>query len=340
MPIKGLSEQRRMPRLGKIRLGRKVPTKDGNSERPEASKVFVLPPELEAIYGKECAELPIMIPVEDDELWASQYYKRYSLTRGLVCKGDGETCRRMLDAMTGAIANRETKEIVWKEGLPCDGMGCPDYKAKACKEVMHLQFIMPDVPGLGIWQIDTGSVNSIRNINSAAAMVRAVYKRLAFIPLLLTLEPVEVVNPDDGKKKIVRVLNLRVRGTMRELMLQAAKPFNELLLPAPVDTEPPADDGIDSIEVIPEAEVKPRPPDFLDGNKTEPSAPASVVVGIDMVWLDESLTKLHWKTATVLSYLKTVYGAASGTITESLLIMTLEQRAAFVKEIDERLKMR
>ena len=241
MPIKGLSEQRRVPRLGKIHLGRKVPTKSGDSTRPEASDYFVMPPELVHIFGEECNELPIMIPTEDDEVWANQYYKRYSMTRGLVCRGDGITCRRMIDAKTGGVADRNTKEIVWKEGLPCDGMDCPDYKVKACKEVLNLQFIMPDVPGLGVWQIDTSSINSIRNINSGAAMVRLVYKRLAFIPLLLTLEPIEVVNPDDGKKKKVRVLNFRVNGTMRELMALAAKPYTELLLPAPAEDEPPSD---------------------------------------------------------------------------------------------------
>lgn len=243
MPIKGLSEQRRLPRLGKIHLGKKVPNKNKDGEHPEATTYFVLPPELENVFGKECAALPIMIPVEDDELWASQYYKRYSNVRGLTCRGDGVTCRRMVDTKTGEVANRKTEEIVWKEGLPCQGQDCPDYKAKECKEVMNLQFIMPDVPGLGIWQVDTSSVNSIRNINSGAAMVRAVYKRLVFIPLLLTLEPQEVVNPDDGKKKTVRCLNLRVRGTMKELMAQASKPFTELLLPAPADTEPPLDNG-------------------------------------------------------------------------------------------------
>jgi hypothetical protein len=149
----------------------------------------------------------------------------------------------MVDIKTGAIADRDTKEIAWKEGVPCAGTKCPDYisKPQLCKEVMNLQFIMPDVPGLGVWQIDTSSINSIRNINSVASLIREIYKRIAFIPLVLTLEPTEVINPDDGKKKTVRVLNLRVRGTMRELMALAAKPYMELMMPAAAEDEAPLD---------------------------------------------------------------------------------------------------
>lgn len=256
-PIEGLTETRRLPRLGKIRLGTKVKNAQG-VEYPKALDYFLVPPEVAAVSGEKPTELDIMIPVEDDEMWASQYYKRYSRTRGLVCKGDGKTCRRMVDVKTGETANRDTKEIVWKEGLPCMGQKCLSYQVKPqeCKEVMHLQFIMPDVPGLGVWQIDTSSVNSIRNINSEAAMTRAVYGRLVFLPLRLTLEPTEVVNPDDGKKKTVRVMHLRVKSTMRELMTQAVKPARELLLPPPTEDEAPEDNAGEIVETV---TTKPTP---------------------------------------------------------------------------------
>lgn len=253
-PIKGLSERRRMTRLGKIRLGIKVPNNSGNGDHPKATDYFVVPEEVAALYGETPTELPIMIPIEDDEFWCSQYYRRYSKTRGLVCKGDGVTCNRMVDTKTGDVAGRTTTEVYWKNEMPCAGRECPDYQGKKCQEVMNLQFILPDVPGLGIWQIDTGSINSILNINSAAAMVRAVYKRISFIPLLLTYEPCEVNNPDDGKKKTVRVLNLRVRGTMKELMIEAAKSASELLLPPPEEPEAMPEDGTHLEAVLAEAE--------------------------------------------------------------------------------------
>lgn len=253
MPIAGLSENRRLPRLGKIRLGVKVPNSSGSGEHPKAVDYFVIPAELAADLAKvmgyqgkpedfKPAEIPVMIPMDDEEYWCSQYYKRYSMTRGLVCKGDGRTARRMIDKDTGAIADRNTKEVVWKDGVPCKGRECPDYQGKLCQEVMNLQVLMPDVPGLGVWQIDTGSINSIKNVNSAAMMLRVMFGKVWGIPLLLTLEPQEVNNPEDGKKKTVRVLNLRIRGTVREINeLVAGKSAMLLPAPEPDETEAPAD---------------------------------------------------------------------------------------------------
>jgi hypothetical protein len=258
-PIKGLSENRRLIRLGKIHLGIKVKNKNG-VEYPKATDYFVCPPEVQAVYGEQPDRLDIIIPVEDEEMWCSQYYRQYSRTRGLICRGDGETCRRMIDRQTGAIANRDSKEVVWKEGLPCPGRACPDYQGKKCQEVMNLQFLLPRVPGLGIWQIDTGSVNSIRNINDNAAMLRAVCERVSWIPLTLTLEPKEVVNPDDGKKKVVRCLNLRHDKGLLEILDASAKPRATLLIPVPLEDQKPLDetpdDGVIEEEVTPPSQSK------------------------------------------------------------------------------------
>ena len=293
MPIKGLSEQRRLPRLAKFHLGIKKTSERTGKEYPTATEYFVIPEEYQQYLGEKPTELSIMIPVEDDELWASQYYKCYSRTRGLTCRGDGVTCKRMIDTATGEKANRDTKDVVWKVGLECKGRECPDYQAKECKETMNLQFIMPDLPGLGVIQIDTSSINSIRNINSDAEMIRAVYKRIAFIPLLLKLEPQEVVNPDDGKKKTVRCLHLRTNGTMRELMIQAAKPVTELLLPpSPAEDEAPLDQENGKDEPEPKIITTPQEAQdikekglFAEGDCTpstsKPAAPANVIRKID-----------------------------------------------------------
>jgi len=241
MPIKGLSEQKRLPRLGKIRLGIKKISPRTKREYPSATDFFVCPPEVQAIYDEKPKRLDVIIPLEDEEVWASQYYRQYSRSRGLVCKGDGETCRRMVDTETGDVAGRDTKEVTWSEGGTCAGMNCPDYKSKSCQEVMNLQFLLPKVPGLGVWQIDTGSINSIRNINNCATMIRAMCGRVSWIPLLLTLEPTEVVNPDDGKKKTVYCMSLRYERSAESLLTDSEKPRLQLLLSAPADDEAPED---------------------------------------------------------------------------------------------------
>ena len=275
-PIKGLTENRRLIRLGKLHLGIKVEKLDPKTGEPvyntrgeiitypKATTYFVCPPEVQAVYGEKPDRLDVIIPVEDDEMWCHQYYRQYSRTRGLICKGTGETCNRKIDQQTGAIANRDTKEIVWKEGLPCEGRECPDYQAKKCQETMNLQFLLPRVPGLGVWQIDTGSVNSIRNINDNAAMLRALCDRVSWIPLTLTLEPKEVTNPDDGKKKIVRCLNLRHDKGLLEILEARDKPRTTLLIPMPAEDQQPLDETPED-DVIEGEIVSPSKPQ--KGNK-------------------------------------------------------------------------
>ena len=224
MPIKGLTERRRLPRIGKIHLGIRVQSKNKKGEDieyPKAVDYFVFDPqhpqydELVKTYGEQPKELHVVFPLDDAEAFASQYYRLYSRSRGLVCKGDGETAMRMFDTKTGALANRDSKEVANKE-CTCQGRECPEYGRRGCGEVMNLQFLLPEVSGFGVWQIDTGSINSILNVNNALDLVRQIYGRVNMVPLVLALEPKEVTNPDDGKKKTVRVLNVRSEDKMIE----------------------------------------------------------------------------------------------------------------------------
>jgi len=235
MPIKDLSDSVRMPRLGKIHLGIRHPEKG----YPMKVDYFVLPKDhpsygkLVELFGEKPKELRILIPVEDAEEWATQYYKAYNQTFGLVCKGDGETAFRMSDSKTGELPKANVPGTVTMKEIPCAGIGCPEYQAKKCHEVMNFKFIIPEVPGLGVWQIDTGSKNSILNINSCAKIIKKAFGRISMIPLTLTFEPVQVNNPETGKKQTVYVLNLRTDVTMAQLAEQAREQSRMFLLEAP-----------------------------------------------------------------------------------------------------------
>jgi len=359
MPIKNLTETRRLPRLGKIHLGIKKVSQKTNKEYPSATDYFVVPPEIAGVVGEKPTELPILFPVEDEEKFASQYYRSYSMSRGLVCRGDGETCRRMVDAHTGEMANRDSTDILWKDELPCEGQNCP-YYGKQCKEVMNLQFLLPTVEGLGIWQIDTSSINSIKNINSTVELIRGVYGRIAMIPLLLTLEPIEVVNPDDGKKKTVRVLNLRIKETILALMERTAKPVRDMLLPAPLDTEAPEDMETANGVELPASDEGPAP-ELIIPQTQEPKEPVAQEVeelppppgeqdplwpedaNIDMEWLTESLVTLqarHIKAyyeENLLSYMKTTYKAKAASVLAAAVELDKGQAAHFCWMIQEAL---
>ena len=235
MPIKDLSDSIRLPRLGKIKLG----TKDPKRGFPRKSDHFVLPTDhsdykkLVELYGEKPKELPVLIPVEDEETWATQYYKSYTQTYGLVCKGDGETAMRMVSVETGELPDAKKSGAVRLQERPCAGKDCPDYQNKKCHEVMNLRFILPEVPGLGVWQIDTGSKNSILNINSCAKLIKRAFGRISMIPLKLTFEPIEVNIPDTGKKQTVYVLNLRSTVTFAQLADVAREQAKMFMLEAP-----------------------------------------------------------------------------------------------------------
>ena len=74
-PIEGLSETRRITRLGKIHLGIKRISEKTGKEYPSATDYFVCPPEITEVYGEKPVKLDIMFPLEDEEVIAHQYLK-------------------------------------------------------------------------------------------------------------------------------------------------------------------------------------------------------------------------------------------------------------------------
>lgn len=379
-PIKDLSDSVRLPRLGKIHLGIKVRNAKG-TEYPQKTDYFVLPKDhsdfekLVAIFGEKPKELRILIPVEDAEQWATQYYKAYNQTYGLVCKGDGETALRLADSKTGELPQAKTSTVVGLKEIPCAGQECPDYQAKKCHEVMNLKFLIPEVPGLGVWQIDTGSKNSIININSCAKIIKRAFGRISLIPLKLTFEPTPVNNPEDGKKQTVYVLNLRTDVTLAQLADQAKEQAKMFMIEAPdleamadmqiekdiddlwggiikAGTDIPTDEkteqpptletssgSVGSVREAPGDKVNTTPSE-KSVSKSQKEGQSSGMVGkIEQDWLLESINKLKWD---ILKYLKDNYQVQRGT-KETLLDVVAklsdEQQDSLVKEIEDRLQM-
>ena len=239
-PIEGISDLVRMPRLGKIRLGIKETSAKTGNPYPKATDYFVVPPEVAAVYDEKPKELEIMFPVEDPNQFAQQWLRSYSMTMGLTCIGNGETCRRKIDLATGGMADHNTKNWVWEDNLPCDPQECPKYLSKQCRRVLNLQFLLPDVPGLGVYQIDSSSFYSIVNINSMVKMLKGILGRCSMIPLTLALGPIEVTPPGQ-KKKTVYIMHIKKDIKLADLARLAQLPPAQVLMPEPEVTEPPED---------------------------------------------------------------------------------------------------
>lgn len=280
--------------MGKIHLGVKVKP-EGKQEYPKAVDYFVFPPdhpqyaELVKIYGEKPRSLNIFFPIDDEDKIASQYYRLYSNTRGLICKGDGEVCDRLIDVATGALPGKDSKDVKRVE-MTCDGRACPDYgkENRGCGEVMVLQFCLIDAPGFGVWQIDTGSFYSIMNINDALALIRSIYKHVDMVSgLTLTLEPKEVT-PEGGRKKTVRILNIRSENNMLEHLRHATIKPLELMTGVVEDSNLTAGDDAE----LPEAGKEPiysDLPKVTEDPEPEPTIEQLKADGIPLIGKDEEL---------------------------------------------------
>lgn len=257
MSIKGVSEVVRLPRLGKIRLGVKKET-DSGTPYPSPTDYFVCPEEVRKVFGEKPRELRIMFPTNDQSQWAGQYLRCYSASRGLICRGDGETAIARVDIRTGEIAGRDAAETELSE-IRCNPHSCAYYGRGRCRRVMNLQFLLPDCPGFGVYQLDTSSFHSMVNINSSLELIRGICGRLSMIPLSLKLVEQEV--QPEGRKKTVRVLSLTAPYSLADAQRYAQIPPGEVLLLPPPDSEAPDDlfpdrvlEGTEPKEIAPGAD--------------------------------------------------------------------------------------
>ena len=233
--IKGLSERRRLPRAGKIRLGVMI-QEAGKKPYPKATNYFVCPPEVTEALGlpAEPRELPIMFPSDDPERLFPQELRMYR-SAGLWCLGDNQVARRWGD--DGQLHE-----------MKCP---CPYLDSEECGPEATLYFLLPDVPGIGVWVLRTKNKASITSLNTSFEQFTGTFGGLRGIPFLLKLEPSQTQRWDDKQRKMVKttlhVLRLDSPYTLRQIhewRRALGKPV-EALMPArepeeetPVETVP------------------------------------------------------------------------------------------------------
>lgn len=242
--VKGVSEQRRLPRLGKIRLGVKVVNPKTGAEYPREVDYFVVPPEVAKIYGEQPKELDVLFPVNDIEIIFPQAYKWYGESRGLKCIGNGVTAYRYNEE-TGTMQERE---------CPCE------IKGTQCALRAHLLFILPKVSMGGIYQIDIGSYNSIVDINSGLEYIQSLIGRFSMVPLKLKRVPREIVY--EGNKRIHYPLQIVFEGDIDLINALRGETTRILAttnvaLPAIEDVNPRFDEG--AVVVVDETEEEEEP---------------------------------------------------------------------------------
>jgi len=198
--IDGLSSIRRLPRLGKIRLGVKVVNEKTNKEYPKEVDYFVCPAEIKKVLGDQPKELDIMFPLNDPESLFPQAYKWYGSGAGLKCRGDGIEALRL---------NEEKGEMEERK-CPCELLD-----EGKCKQRASLVFMLPNIKIGGVYQIDLSSYHSIVDINSSLDYAMAMLGgRIAMVPFILRRVPKETHN--DGKKQVHYTLTLELDIPLKE----------------------------------------------------------------------------------------------------------------------------
>lgn len=273
--IPGLTDRPRLPRLGKIRLGIKKQGQHG--EYPSAVDHFVVPEVVQRVYGAKPRELDIVFPTDEVARVAGAFWKMYTATRGKVCTGDGERAVRIIDLdklspagdhsqdeMDAALVTATSKNWERRE-IFCPAHDCVFAKKGHCKAVMNLLFLLPKVQGVGVWQLDTSSVNSILDVRGGIQLVQKLTGGpIAGVPLKLRVEPTDAY--PEGRKKVVFTLKLVSPATLGKVLAAGEQNLRALLideetgtpvaLPEPRQVPPPEEPEAD---LYPASVVTPNP---------------------------------------------------------------------------------
>lgn len=251
--IKGLSDRRRMPLLGKVRLGIKVKHKTKDVSYPKETDYFVVDDAVKELYGAKPKKLDIMLPMNDLDAVFPTAYVWYGSGKGVKCKGDGER---------SWCVDPDTKEVVEKT-CPCEQL-----ENGKCKQVGRLLFMIPSVSVAGVYQLSTSSYNSIIDIQSGLDYVQALVGRFAWITL--ELKRVPTITHHDDKKQTHYTIQLTLPSEFNLKALSDLKADNERIftqaqyqLPAPVEENP----ELEPVDIV-EDEEEPREPEKTENTTT------------------------------------------------------------------------
>lgn len=204
--IRGLSDERRMPRLGRIRLGEK---RAGGKGAKNLAYFIVeaddpaMQASVDAAVGDQPVSLDVMLPLNDVERVFPQAYCLYGADNRLKCKGDGATAARRVcatcrdaepaDETFSKPDHRNAKRLAcghdndpvnlrWVE-VECP---CVELTEKRCRPRGVLFVVLPDVSLSGVFQMVTTGPTIIMDINSGIELGAAQrHGHIAMVPARL-----------------------------------------------------------------------------------------------------------------------------------------------------------
>lgn len=235
MPL--LDIQRRGQQIGRLRIGQQVSTGKQDAEgrdkmRPSRLDTFRFTTQsrptaeaIAALYGgtirdwegqfeivtKESA-IGVTVPPRDAVV--SQFYELW--TKG----GCVRRCDSQREQISGGpclcphAGNPDDEADVAAKALERSRLASLN-PPQACKIVTRISVMIPDLPGLGVFRLDTGSYYAAVEIGDSAALMQMARDRGVFLPAMLRIEHRSRVAGGTTKKFPVPVLE--VLATFRDL---------------------------------------------------------------------------------------------------------------------------
>jgi Recombination directionality factor-like len=232
-----LDVQRRGQQIGRLRIGQQVSTgkfdKDGNEKfRPARLDTFrfttasrTTADAIAALYGGQVlewrgefevitgkSEIGVTIPPRDEIV--SQWYEMWN-KGGAVRRCDSQ--REQIsggECLCPHAENPDAAEDVAVKALERSELAKLN-PPRACKLVTRISVMIPDLPGLGVFRLDTGSYYAAVEIGDTAALMQEARDQRVFLPAMLRIEHRQRIAGGTTKKFPVPVLE--VLATFRDL---------------------------------------------------------------------------------------------------------------------------
>ena len=102
-----------------------------------------------------------------------------------------------------------------------DGQCQCDAEARECSPTLRVSFLLPDLPGLGIWRLETKGYNAAAELPGTLNLMRSWAAKGAPLRAILRLETRQVIR--DGKKVIFTVPVLDPVGTINDMLTTSAR---------------------------------------------------------------------------------------------------------------------
>ena len=221
--IYGKSDERRYPVIGKIKIGIKG-ISSGGKEIPKSIDYFrATGPYAEmfnTVYGEKPRNIEIVFPPipqgGDIDSILNHYYRMYKgggvgKNGRLFCIGNGKT------------AMRSDGKGNMHEGQKCP---CEYLETGQCKERLRLTFMIPAVPVIGVWVLETSSVNSRINVVSGIDITKVFAGSVCGIPMNMSVEIQE--GAVFGSNKKYPVIKILPNATTEQLLQIQGKDAGEV----------------------------------------------------------------------------------------------------------------